>query len=159
MNKLTKEEALAKIEELKSYVAQEEKQEEKGFIIEKIDGSDLYVSKTDNVKDAVLEAISNEANLHEANLYEADLSEADLSGADLSEADLSEADLSEADLSGADLSEADLSEANLHGADLHGANLREADLCSAKFYGRGGTVKLKPNQVTDFLNALGFQVE
>ena len=43
-------------------------------------------------------------------------------------------------------------------ANLREADLREAELGSAKFYGKGGTVKLKKNQVEDFLNALGFQV-
>jgi uncharacterized protein YjbI with pentapeptide repeats len=55
--------------------------------------------------------------------------------------------------------EAVAGEADLRGADLRGANLRGAELCNTKFYGRGGTVKLKKDQVTDFLNALGFQVE
>ena len=59
----------------------------------------------------------------------------------------------------ANLREADLREANLGGADLWGANLRGAELENAKFYGKGGTVKLKKDQVEDFLNALGFQVE
>ena len=54
---------------------------------------------------------------------------------------------------------ADLRDADLRDADLRDANLRGAELCSAKFYGRGGTNKLKKSQLTDFLNALGFQVE
>ena len=129
----------------------------------------LFVSTKDNVKDAVLEAIADEANLSEANLrganlrganlYGANLREANLYEANLREADLSEANLSEANLSGADLYEANLSGANLRGANLSGANLSGADLVNAKFYGKGGTVKLKKNQVTDFLNALGFQVD
>ena len=123
--KLTKEEALKKIEELKKYVANEEATEKKGYIItNRYTGSEIYVSKADNIRDAVIEAVEN--------------------GADLSEANLSEADLSGAKLSGANLYE---------------ANLRGAELNCAKFYGKGGTVKLKKEQVTDFLNALGFQVE
>ena len=54
----------------------------------------------------------------------------------------------------ANLREADLSEAN-----LREANLREAELMNAKFYGKGGTSKLTKEQLPDFLNALGFQVE
>jgi len=65
---------------------------------------------------------------------------------------------------GTNLSGANLRGANLRGTDLREAELRGANLCgaelqNAKFYGRGGTSKLKKNQVTDFLNALGFQVE
>ena len=85
---------------------------------------------------------------------EANLNGADLRGADLYEADLSEADLYEANLSGADLGGADL-----YGADLRGANLRGAELMNAKFYGKGGTTKIKKNQVDDFMKALGVIVE
>ncbi len=56
------------------------------------------------MKETVLEAIKNKANLRSADLRSANLSGADLSGADLSGADLRSADLSGADLSGADLS-------------------------------------------------------
>ena len=50
--------------------------------------------------------------------------------------------------------DADLCNANLRGADLRGAELN-----CAKFYGKGGTQKLKKSQLTGLLNALGFQVE
>ena len=130
MKKLTKEQALEKIEQLKKYVSEKEQEETKGFVIKSWkDNSEIYVSKADNVRDAVIEAVENGA-------------------------DLNEADLRRANLSGANLYEANLSRAN-----LYGANLSEAELGSAKFYGRGGTVKLKKNQVEHFLNALGFQVE
>ena len=124
----------------------------------------LFTSTKDNIKDAVLEAITEETDLSKANLCGADLYEANLSEANLREADLCEADLSRANLSGSNLSKANLREANLCGADLYetnlrGANLREAELQNAEFYGKGGTVKLKKNQVTNFLKALGFQVE
>ena len=51
-------------------------------------------------------------------------------------------------------------EANLYGADLYGADLSEANLyganlMNAKFYGKGGSTRLKKNQVDDFLKALG----
>ena len=138
--KLTKEEALKKIEELKQYVANEEATEKKGYIIRnRYTGGEIYVSKADNIRDAVIEAVENGANLYGA--------------------DLRGANLREANLRGANLSGADLYGANLSGANLSGANLRGAELNCAKFYGKGGTVKLKKNQVTDFLNALGFQVE
>ena len=138
--KLTKEEALKKIEELKKYVADEEEKEPNGYIIRnRYDDSEIYVSTKDNVKDAVIEAVEKNVNLSEANL----------SGASLSGASLSEANLYGANLYGA----------NLSGANLYGANLSEAELHNAKFYGKHGTIKLKKNQVEDFLNALGFQIE
>ena len=69
-----------------------------------------------------------------------------------------------ADLRGADLCGADLRGADLCGADLCGADLRDADLCDAelenvKFYGKGGTTKIKKNQIDDFFKALGIIVE
>lgn len=134
--KLTKQQALEKIEELKKYVAEEET---KGYAIRnRYDDSEIYVSKCDNVRDAVIEAVGSGANLSEANLWRANLRGANLRGANLWRADLREADLSE--------------------ADLWEADLREADLYRATFYGKGGTVKLKKDQVEDFLNALGFQI-
>ena len=149
MKKLTKEQALEKIEQLKKYVSEKEQEETKGFVIKNWkDGSEIYVSKADNVREAVIEAVKEGADLYEA----------DLRGAELCEADLREANLREAELSGAELCGANLYEANLRGANLRGTNLRGAELSSAKFYGKGGTVKLKEDQVEDFLNALGFQV-
>ena len=140
MKKLTKEQALEKIEQLKKYVSEKEQEETKGFVIKNWkDGSEIYVSKADNVREAVIEAVKEGADLYEA----------DLRGAELCEADLREANLREAELSGAELREA-----NLYGAELYGAELQ-----NAKFYGKGGTVKLKKNQVEHFLNALGFMVE
>ena len=75
--KLTKQQALAKIEELKNYVA--EKDKEKGFVIRSWrDEGEIYVSKASNIRDAVIEAVENEANLYEANLYGANLRGANL---------------------------------------------------------------------------------
>ena len=162
---ITKKEALKKIEELKKYVSEKEQEEKKGFVIKSWkDDSDVYISTKDNLRDAVIEAVEKGVNLSEAdfrgaNLSGADFREADLSGADFCGANLSEANLSEADFRGANLSEANLSEADFRGADFCGADFCGAELASAKFYGRGGTVKLKKNQVKDFLNALGFQIE
>ena len=158
--KLTKEEALKKIEELKKYVADEEEKETNGYIIRnRYDNSEIYVSRKDNVRDAVIEAVEKNVNLSGADLSGANLFGADLYGADLSGADLSESNLFGADLSGADLSEADLYGADLYGVNLSGADLSGANLYNARFYGKGGAVKLKKNQVEDFLNALGFQIE
>jgi hypothetical protein len=83
-------------------------------IIRTFDRATLFEDYSCNtLRDAVLKAIANRANLIGANL----------SGADLSGADLRSANLSGADLSGADLSGADLRSANLSGADLSGADL------------------------------------
>ena len=59
----------------------------------------------------------------------------------------------------ANLRGADLHGADLYGADLYGADLHGAELCDAKFYGKGGTKKLKKSQLPDFLAALGFVIE
>jgi uncharacterized protein YjbI with pentapeptide repeats len=82
---LTKQEALAKIEELKLYIAEDNK-ETKKVVIEiknRFTGSVKFTSEKTTIKEAVVE---NKANLSEANLYGANLSGADLSGANLSEA-------------------------------------------------------------------------
>jgi hypothetical protein len=89
-----------------------------------------YISGNATIKDALLDAIKNKANLSGA-----DLSGANLSGANLSRADLSRAYLSGAYLSGANLSGAYLSGANLFGAYLSGANLSGADLSGANLSG------------------------
>jgi len=114
--KLTKQQALDKIEELKKYVAEEDdKEKPNGYVIRnRYDNSEIFVSTKDSVRDAVIEAVERGANLAGANLKEANLKEADLEG---------------------------------------------AELFNAKFYGKGGTSKLKRNQVEAFLKALGFIVE
>jgi len=120
-----------------------------GIEIKNTDGDVIFKSSKTTIKEAVEEAVANRANLYGANLRETDLRGANLRGADLSEANLYEANLSEANLYGANLYEANLSE----------ANLSEAELQNAKFYGKGGTSKLKRSQVPDFLAALGFVIE
>jgi len=124
-------------------------EKKKGVTIYKTDGSVLFESDKETIKEAV-----RDADLFGANLRDANLSYADLRGANLRDADLSDADLRWADLSDANLSDADL-----RGADLSDADLRGAELNNAKFYGKGGTVHLKKEQVKPFLAALGFIVE
>jgi hypothetical protein len=100
-------------------------------IIRTFDRATLFEDYSCNtLRDAVLKAIANRANLIGANLSGADLSGADLRSANLSGADLSGADLSGAKLIGADLIGADLIGADLSGANLIGANLSGADLPS-----------------------------
>ena len=167
-------------EEVQEIVKQNNKKEEKvvGIAIKnRWTGEIIFQSTKTTYQEAIVE--KGDADLCNANLRGADLSDADLRGANLSGADLSDANLSGADLRCANLSGADLCNADLFGADLCNANLRGADLCNAdlrganlsdadlrgaelncaKFYGKGGTQKLKKSQLTGLLNALGFQVE
>jgi len=164
MTKITKEQVLENLEDVKKYINEAE-----GIAIKnRWTGDIIFQSTKTTWKEAVSEAVENYANLRDANLREANLSEANLRYANLGEADLREANLSGADLSGADLSEADLCEANLSGADLRDADLREANLSEAnlsetnlqnvKFYGEGGTTRIEKSQVEDLLKALGIIV-
>jgi len=144
--KLTKEEALVKIEELKQYVADEDKKDEDKvkFQIKTFGGTVLFESTKTTQREAILDAVASDANLR---------------GADLSDANLCGVDLSDANLRDANLRGADLSDANLRDANLRGADLCDAELQNAKFYGKGGTKPLKRTQLPDFLRALGFLIE
>ena len=90
--------------------------------------------KEDNtIKETVLEAINQSADLQSANLRYTDLQyanlqSANLRSANLRSANLQSADLRSADLRSADLRSADLRYANLQYADLRSANLQSADL-------------------------------
>ena len=97
-------------------------------------GSILYTSEKATLREAVIEAVGEGANLSGANLCGANLCDANLRDANLRNADLRDADLS-------------------------GANLRGAELNCAKFYGRGGTQQLTKQQVPMFLEALGFIIK
>lgn len=66
------------------YVADEEKP--KGIVIYKTDGSVLFESSKDTLREAVLEKYSIDANLCDANLRGADLCDANLLGAELASA-------------------------------------------------------------------------
>jgi len=158
MVKLTKEQALEKIEELKKYVDEVDTEVEKtvGIALKSRYGSAgvIYQSTKTILKRAVEEAVQTGADLSGA-----DLRDAYLRGADLSGADLRDADLRDADLSGADLRDAYLRGADLSGADLRDADLRGAELQNAKFYGQGGAVHLTRSQLPAFLGALGFILE
>jgi uncharacterized protein YjbI with pentapeptide repeats len=164
MSKLTKQEALAKIEELKQYIAEEDKKESKtvGIAIKSTLGDIIFQSTKTTIKEAIAE--KGDVNLFNADLRGADLSGSDLRGSDLFNSDLRGSDLSgsdlrSSDLRGSDLRDSDLSGADLRGADLYNANLFNAELHKAKFYGRGGVQPLKRSQLPDFLAALGFLIE
>jgi hypothetical protein len=90
-----------------------------------------YEKENNTIKETLIKAIENGADLRGANLYGADLRGANLYGADLRGADLRGADLRGANLYGVDLYGVDLYGANLYGADLYGADLRGADLYGA----------------------------
>jgi len=103
--------------------------------IKSIFGRILFEFEKENntIKDTVVEAIKQGADLYGADLHGADLHGANLHGANLRSADLQGADLQRADLQGADLwganlQRADLQSADLRSADLRGANLQRADL-------------------------------
>ena len=154
------EETAKNLQEQFGEVAKEKKLEIKNRFTENI----IYTSSKTTIKEAITDAVKNEANLYEANLRGADLYGANLYEANLREADLYGANLYGADLRGADLYEANLREANLYGANLYGADLREADLREAelmltKYSGKGGTTKVKKSGLDNFLKALGIIVE
>jgi len=146
---------------IKEQIESENLKEKKevGLEIKTYLGTVLFKSSKTTIKEAVEEAVSKDADLSGANLIGADLIGADLNGANLIGADLIGADLNGANLIGADLTDADLSGANLGSANLRDANLRDADFYHTKFYGEGGTTKIKQNQVDDFFKALGVVVE
>ena len=96
---LTKEQALEKIDELKSFVATCDKKETKKTTIQiknRFTGDIIYKSEKSTLKEAVVEAKKEGADLSDADLRDADLSGANLSGADLSGANLSGAELASA---------------------------------------------------------------
>ena len=134
--KITKQEALTKIEELKKFIEEEEKVV--GIAIKSRSTGDVIFQST---KTTYKEAIKEKGN-------------ADLINADLYDSNLRYADLSNANLSNADLRYADLSDAH-----LINANLSNADLSGADFYGKGAGLELTKKQVPDFLLALGFTVK
>ena len=121
MTKITKEQVLENLDEVKKYITEaEQKTEEKKNVCIEIKNRYTGEVKFTSEKSTIREACEdNRANLRGANLYGA----------------------------------------NLYGADLSGADLRDADLNCAKFYGKGGTTKIKKNQVDDFFKALGIVVE
>jgi len=98
-------------------------------------GNVIYEKEGYDLKEVLIKAVEERANLYGANLYGANLTGANLTGADLYGADLRGADLYGADLRWADLYGANLTGANLTGADLRGANLRGANLRGANLYG------------------------
>ena len=102
--------------------------------IKSIFGDVLFSFEKENntIKNTLVEATLNGANLREADLCETDLRGADLGYADLREVYLEYSDLREAYLGNADLRGADLRWVDLRGVDLRDADLRDADLRDAE---------------------------
>jgi len=90
-----------------------------------------YENENNTIKDTLVKAVEQGADLRGAYLQGADLRGADLRGAYLQDAYLRGADLRGADLRGAYLQDADLRGADLRGADLQDAYLQGAEIKSA----------------------------
>ena len=105
--------------------------------IKSVFGSVLFELEKENnsIKNTLIEAVKNGANLGDADLGGADLGGANLVGAFLGGANLVGANLVGADLGDADLRGANLRGANLGDADLGGAELGDADLRGANLVG------------------------
>lgn len=67
-------------------------------IINRFTSETIFECAAETMRETILEAVKQGANLTGANLSDADLSRANLTGANLTRADLSDADLSDADL-------------------------------------------------------------
>ena len=126
MTKITKEQVLENLEDVKKYINEAESEAEGIAIKNRWTGDIISQSTKTTLEEAVSEAVENCANLHYA-----DLCDANLYGADLRDANLREANLRGADLRGAKLRYANLGEANLRDANLRDANLRYANLRDA----------------------------
>ncbi|MDP9954743.1 uncharacterized protein YjbI with pentapeptide repeats [Epilithonimonas hungarica] len=105
--------------------------------IKSIFGKVLFELEKENntIKDTVVEAVKQRANLVGANLDGANLVRANLDGANLDGANLDGANLVGANLVRANLVRANLDGANLDGANLDGANLDGANLDGANLVG------------------------
>ena len=95
------------------------------------------------------------ANLRDANLSDADLRDANLGGANLRDANLRDANLSDAYLSCANLSGADLSGANLSGAYLRG----EARLIGARPVVQVGPIGSRSDWLIAYLTDGGIRID
>jgi hypothetical protein len=90
MTKITKEQVLENLDEVKKYIteAEQKTEEKKNVCIEiknRYTGAVKFTSEKSTIKEAV---VDNKADLREADLYGADLYGANLRGANLCEADL-----------------------------------------------------------------------
>jgi len=122
----------------------------------------LTDESAETLRDAVVKAVANCADLRGADLRGAYLSGADLRGADMRGADMSDANLSDAYLRGADLRGAYMSDANLRGAYLSDAYLSDADLRGAYLRGadlRGADMSDANLRGADLSGAIGANLD
>ena len=101
----------------------------------RFNGEIIHSGDFKSMKELVVNAISEGANLRDANLRRANLRGANLWDANLRGANLWDANLRGANLWGANLWDANLRGANLRDANLRGANLRGANLEYANLEG------------------------
>ena len=94
-----------------------------------------YEKEDNTIKDTLVKAVQDGADLRGADLRGADLCAANLRDADLRDADLRDADFYAANLRDADLRDADLRDADFYAANLRGTDLYAADLCGADLCG------------------------
>jgi len=94
-----------------------------------------YTKENNTIKETLLEALKQDANLEGANLIDANLRNANLEDANLRNANLINANLEGANLEDANLRNANLEDANLEDANLRNANLEDANLRNANLEG------------------------
>ena len=107
-------------------------------ILNRFNDNVIHEGEFETMKELLLDAISQGANLRDANLWGANLDGANLDGANLWGANLRDANLWGANLDGANLDGANLECANLRGANLWDANLDGANLECANLWGCAG---------------------
>ena len=111
--------------------------------IESIWGKLLFEYEGDSLKDALIKAVKDGANLTGANLYGANLDGASLTRANLAGASLDGASLTGANLYGASLDGANLTRANLDGANgLYPIVPEEGSFIGFKKTAEGSVIKL-----------------
>ena len=113
--------------------------------IKSVSGVVLYRGDSaESLREAVIAATREGANLSGADLRGAYLIGANLRDANLSDADLRDANLGGANLRDANLSDADLRDAYLSCANLSGADLRGAYLIGANLRGEARLIGARP---------------
>ena len=123
--------------------------------IKSVSGAVLYRGDSaESLREAVIAAVREGADLRGANLSGAYLRGADLRGANLSGAYLRGANLRGAYLSGASLSGADL-----RGANLRGANLRGASLIGARPVVQVGPIGSRSDWLVAYLTDGGIRID
>ena len=95
----------------------------------------IYKDNSSTIKNCLMNAARERADLRGSNLRGSNLRGSDLRGSDLSWCDLSESNLSESNLRGSDLRGSDLRGSNLSESDLRRSDLRGSDLSESDLRG------------------------